>query len=66
MSMNILSEVKSLSMEQLRNQIEKAIFLDKEIRSDMVGVFCSNNGINYLFVSILKPKLMPLGKLVGS
>lgn len=64
MSKNILSEVKSMSMEQLQNKIEKAIFLDKEIRSDMIGVFCSSNGINYLFLSIMKPRLMPLGKLV--
>jgi hypothetical protein len=35
--------------------MEKTMFLDKEIRPDMIGAFCSKNGISLLFVNIFKP-----------
>lgn len=53
-----------MSLSQMRNLMEKAMFLDREIRPDMLGAFCSSNGISHIFVNIFKPNSIPLGKIV--
>ena len=59
-----LDSTKTLDPKQMLNLMERAMFLDNEIRQDVVNAFCSSNGINQLLTYIMKPKSIQLGKLV--